>query len=131
MRLHTLAALLVGGVGYMVGLSASEWLFVLCAIDLVITAEMVNTAIEGTVDLASNRYNPLARMAKNVAAGAVLVSAVFSVLVGVVVFLPKLPLFLKVLRDGAYRSPLFWAWVLVLALVLSSVVVTSKSGARQ
>ncbi|HHY38217.1 MAG TPA: diacylglycerol kinase family protein [Clostridia bacterium] len=127
MRIHTLAALFVGWAGYLVRLGVYEWLFVLSAIDLVITAEMVNTAIEGACDLASGRYSPVARMAKNVAAGGVLVSAAFSVIVAAVVFVPKAPLFLEVLEGGAYRSPLFWIWILGLALVFSSVLVTSKS----
>ncbi len=56
----------------------------------VICLEMVNTAIEKTVDLVTSEYHPYAKIAKDVAAGAVLIAAIFSVIIGGIIFLPYL-----------------------------------------
>ena len=57
---------------------------------MVISAELVNTAVEAAVDLNTNYYHPLAKVAKNTAAGAVLVISGFALIVGLIVFLPKI-----------------------------------------
>lgn len=86
MRVHVAAALLVGLMGYILHISAIDWLFVITAMALVLVAEMINTAIETTVDLISPEFHPLAKIAKDTAAGAVLMAAVFAVIVGCIVF---------------------------------------------
>ena len=60
-----------------------EWLFILVAIVGTITLELVNSAIERVVDLVTTEYHPLAKQAKDIAAGAVFVYAIFSVIVGI------------------------------------------------
>lgn len=89
-QVHSLIAIIVIVVGFYVSLSKVEWLFVLMAIFGTIALELVNTAIERVVDLVTKEYHPLAKEAKDIAAGAVLVYAFFSVIVGLVIFLPKL-----------------------------------------
>lgn len=89
MRIHFLSAVLVVIAGFATGLSYSEWLIITIMIALVIGAEMINTAIECTVNLASPELHPLAKKAKDVAAGAVLVFAIASVIIGLLIFLPK------------------------------------------
>lgn len=69
---------------------AVEWLLLLAAICAVTVAEVFNTALEKMVDLATREQNRLARIAKDVAAGAVLLTALFALAVGAVVFLPYL-----------------------------------------
>ncbi len=64
-----------------------EWAIVIIMIALVVSAEMFNTAIESVVDLASPQIHPLAKKAKDMAAGAVLVLAIASVVVGLVVYI--------------------------------------------
>lgn len=86
MRVHVAATLLVGIMGYILHISAIDWLFVITAMALVLVAEMINTAIETTVDLISPEFHPLAKIAKDTAAGAVLMAAVFAVIVGCLVF---------------------------------------------
>ncbi|PLS15193.1 diacylglycerol kinase [Bacillus sp. M6-12] len=76
--------------GWQLGISPLEWLFVLTAIAGTVALEMVNSAIERTVDLITAERHPLAKQAKDIAAGAVLVYSLFSVLVGAVIFLPKI-----------------------------------------
>lgn len=68
----------------------TEWLVLILTIALVLAAEGVNTALEAVVDLASPAYHPLAKVAKDVAAGTVLLTAIASVIVGLILFLPRL-----------------------------------------
>ncbi len=89
MRIHFMSAFIVIIAGLLTGLAIVEWLIIILAITLVIGAEMVNTAIEYVVDLASPEIHPLAKQAKDVAAGAVLVFAMASVIIGLLIFLPK------------------------------------------
>ena len=88
-RLHTYAAACVIAAGHWYRLSRMEWLWIAFAIGLVLFAELMNTAIERTVDLAVGlRPDPLARHVKDVAAGCVLVSVALAVVIGLVTFLP-------------------------------------------
>ncbi|MGN4124459.1 diacylglycerol kinase family protein [Lysinibacillus sphaericus] len=86
---HVLSAGIVLIVGYFTGLSRVEWYIVLLLIALMFALEMINTAIERVVDLASPAIHPLAKQAKDIAAGAVLVFAVFSAIIGLLIFIPK------------------------------------------
>ena len=70
-------------------LLAGEWIAIVLCIGIVISLELLNTAIEATVDLACPGQDPLAKLAKDAAAGAVLVVAITSVAVGLIVFLPR------------------------------------------
>ncbi len=67
-----------------------EFLFIITAIFLVFITEMLNTAVEAAVDLKTKEFHPLARFAKNVAAGAVLCAALFALIVAYIVFAEKL-----------------------------------------
>lgn len=71
-------------------LSFQDWAILLLAIGLVWTAEILNTALEALVDLVSPQPHPLAKTAKDVSAGAVLVSAIVSILIGLLILLPPL-----------------------------------------
>ncbi|MBB6445988.1 undecaprenol kinase [Bacillus benzoevorans] len=90
MRIHCTAAGLVILFGLYFQLSASEWIFILLAIGGMFSLELVNTAIERTVDLVTEEFHPLAKQAKDIAAGAVLVYAILSVIIGCIIFLPKI-----------------------------------------
>jgi undecaprenol kinase len=89
MRLHFLAALVVIGAGIWSGLSKGEWIIVLLLIGGMVALEMMNSAIERVVDLASPDIHPLAKEAKDIAAGAVLVFAAASAIIGLLIFIPK------------------------------------------
>lgn len=88
-RLHLLAATLVVALGWGLQVSASEWLALVLAMSAVFTSEALNTALELVVDLVSPEWHALARDAKDVAAGAVLLASMGAVVVGGLVFLPK------------------------------------------
>jgi len=89
LKSHIVSAIIVILASYLTGLSRMEWYIVLLLIALMFALEMMNTAIERVVDLASPEIHPLAKQAKDIAAGAVLVFALFSAIIGLLVFLPK------------------------------------------
>lgn len=87
-QLHYCAAVLVMLCGWYWEIEKGEWLVLLMTIGIVISLEMINTAIEKTVDLVTSEYRPLAKMAKDIAAGAVLIFSCMAVLIGAIIFLP-------------------------------------------
>ncbi|MDP8923848.1 MAG: diacylglycerol kinase family protein [Chloroflexota bacterium] len=87
---HTLAAVLVVVFAIWLGTTTAETGVLLLAIGMVLAAEAFNTAVEAIVDLASPEYHRLARIAKDTAAGGVLIAAVVAALVGLAVLGPKL-----------------------------------------
>jgi len=86
-RIHLCCAAAAYGVGALFGLERQEYLVLTIMCALVIMLEMVNTAVEKTVDLASPDYNETAKIAKDVVAGSVLVTAAASVIVGGILFI--------------------------------------------
>ncbi len=83
-------SLFVVYLGFTFAISNIEWMFLVFAIGLVFVAEALNSAIEIDMDLTSPEYHPYARDTKDVAAGAVLLSVIMAVIIGAVIFLPKL-----------------------------------------
>ena len=75
---------------YILKISRIEFIIILIMIALVLTSEIINTSIEKVVDLYTRDYNNLAKIAKDVSAGSVLVMSIFSLLVGIIIFLPKI-----------------------------------------
>jgi diacylglycerol kinase len=90
MRVHLVVAIIIIIAGLLLRLSTLEFALLAIVIAVVMVAEMLNTVCEACVDLAQPEYHPLARIAKDVAAGAVLLSAILSVVVGVLVLGPHL-----------------------------------------
>ena len=89
-RIHVLIATLAIITGIVFHISAVEFAIIFVAITGVFTTEMLNTVAELCVDLASPKYHPLAKIAKDVAAGAVLANAILSIIIGLFIFLPHL-----------------------------------------
>jgi undecaprenol kinase len=85
-RVHLLAFACVVVAGLVLAINLVDWAILLVCVAMVLTAEAINSAIESVVDLASPTVHPLARKAKDIAAAAVLITAIFSVLVAVVIF---------------------------------------------
>jgi len=90
MRIHTLIAVFTVFLAWQLRFSNIEFLILVITIISVLVAEMINTAIETIVDMVSPQYHPLAKIAKNVAAGAVLTTATASVIVGYILFFHRL-----------------------------------------
>jgi undecaprenol kinase len=89
-RLHLILAGLVTAMGVWLGLSPVEWGLVVIAIALVFAGEMLNTVVELAVDLITREHHPLAKHAKDVAAGAILVASIAAAVLGLIILGPKL-----------------------------------------
>ena len=91
MRKHAVTALVVILASFVFQVSRIEWLFLLMSIFLVVAFEIINSAIENVVDLASHyHFSMLAKKAKDMAAGAVLVVSLLAAVIGVLIFLPRI-----------------------------------------
>ncbi|MCW0952743.1 diacylglycerol kinase family protein [Weissella ceti] len=89
MRFHLLATILVVLGGLWLGIGRSDWIWITIAVFIVVVAEFTNTMVEAIVDLiVGETYEPLAKVAKDVAAGGVLVSAGTAMIIGSLIFLP-------------------------------------------
>lgn len=93
--IHILAALAVVVLGFFFCVSGLEWVALILSIGFVFVAETFNTAIEIDIDLTSPEYHPFARDTKDVAAAAVLLSVFTAIIVGLIIFLPKIFLIAK------------------------------------
>ena len=89
-KVHTIFAIFVILLGYVLEITDKEWLWILLATSMVLISELLNTALEVLVDLVSPEHNQKAGIIKDVAAGAVLVTALFAVVAGLIIFLPKI-----------------------------------------
>ncbi len=90
MKIHVLAMIIVIALGLFFKLNKVEWCFIIIAIASVISAELFNTAIETVVDMVSPERNPKAKLAKDIAAGAVLVVAIGAAIIGFIIFGPQI-----------------------------------------
>jgi len=89
MNIHLIMTALVVICGFLFMISPTEWMLCIACFGLVISLEMVNSALENLVDLVSPEKNKLAGKVKDIAAGAVLVAAICAAIVGLIIFVPK------------------------------------------
>jgi len=88
--LHAAAAMIAISLAYIYQVSYSEWIAIILCIGLVISMEMVNTAVEKLCNLITTKSNQQIMQIKDLAAGAVLIAAIVSVVVASVIFVPKI-----------------------------------------
>ncbi|MGX7198100.1 diacylglycerol kinase family protein [Enterococcus olivae] len=90
MRSHTIVGILVILLGFLFRLNQQEWLWILFSIFMMLIMEIINTAFENVVDMVTDKhFHPLGKKIKDMAAGAVLITSFFALLVGAIIFLPK------------------------------------------
>jgi len=94
-RIQLILALLSTFLGIILKISQTEWLILITVIFLVLLLELINSSLEALVNLVSPEINEKAKIAKDTAAGAVLVASVLSLIIGIVLFLPKIITLLK------------------------------------
>lgn len=87
---HLIATVVVTISGFVLGITRTEWMIIILCIGVVIAAELFNTAIERLVDLVSPGRHPIAGQVKDIAAGAVLVCAATTAIIGLIIFIPYL-----------------------------------------
>ncbi|WP_029275753.1 diacylglycerol kinase family protein [Pedobacter borealis] len=89
-RVHLFAAIIAIGLSFYLKISNLEWIAILSVISAVFVAEILNSALEKLADVVSPDYHPKIKVIKDLAAAAVLVAAFLSVVVGAIIFIPKL-----------------------------------------
>lgn len=89
-KIHSIAALLVIVIAFLLDVNSLEWLGLVLAIALVLTAEAINSALETLTDIASPEYSEKAGDVKDIAAGAVLISSLAAAIIGLIIFIPKI-----------------------------------------
>lgn len=123
MRIHMIVTLLILIACFFFDLTKMELLVLTMTITMVIVAEMINTAVEAAIDATTNYYHPLAKIAKNVAAGAVLITALNSLLVAYIIFYDKvLPFSINILFKVKNSNPHMIFLILVIVCIATVVV---------
>jgi diacylglycerol kinase (ATP) len=129
MRIHFAVAVVVLVVAAAVGVSKLELIALLISIAFVLVAEMINTAVEGAIDAATTSFDPMAKLAKDIAAGAVLIAAVNAVAVGYLVFSGHVSEsttnFLDRLRDAPIKITII-SLILVIILVIATKAISGR-----
>jgi diacylglycerol kinase (ATP) len=123
MRYHLVAALLALLVSLLVNISRAEFIVLSMAIILVLVTEMLNTALEVTIDMISEEFHPKAKVAKDIAAGVVLVASVGALILAYLILYPA---FRATLRAGAWtvrREPYDVVAFVALAVVIILVII--------
>ena len=129
MRIHFIIAAVVLVLGLATDVSRVELIALLLAIAFVLIAEMINTAIEGAIDVATTSFDPMAQLAKDIAAGAVLIATINAVAIGYLVFsgavANRSERLLDRLRDAPAKVTLI-ALVLVIIIVIGTKAVSGR-----
>jgi diacylglycerol kinase (ATP) len=128
LRIHFGVAVLALIAGFIWRLSRVELLILVIAISMVLLAELFNTALETVVDLVTMDYHPLAKVAKDVAAGAVLVTTINAAMIGAVLFLDTAQIQQLFLRPASIPSDLVRTLVVGFTLLLLLLVILKQRG---
>lgn len=126
MRIHLIIALLVLVSCFFFDITKSEFLILSVTIIMVLSSELINTAIESAIDMTTNYYHPLAKVAKNAAAGAVFITAINAIIVGYVIFWDKLSkssykLINKIKHSEPYTILIALAIVCIVTIIIKAV----------
>ncbi|GIP35827.1 diacylglycerol kinase family protein [Paenibacillus sp. J2TS4] len=130
MKFHFSASFVVLLSALFFRLGKLDILFLLLAITLVIVTELINTAVEKAVDLAMPEVHPLAKIAKDVAAASVLVSAVFAAVVGMVVFYEPLERWINGVKEEPARLSSSAVWLYLALVAFTLIAVESRFSAK-
>lgn len=123
MRIHFSLAIIVLVSSLFLNFSRLEFLILFLTVSFVIASEMINTSIEKSIDLFTEDYHPLAKIAKDVAAGAVLVSAINAIVVGYLLFFDRLNPYSHVLLFKIKNSPIHLTFISIFLVIIITVVI--------
>jgi diacylglycerol kinase (ATP) len=126
LRIHYIAAITVIGFSNLFNLTRVEFMILLLTVVLVVVLEMINTAIEKTIDMITREYHPLARVIKDVSAGAVLIASFNAVIVGYLMFFERLNPFKEFVLIKIRNSPIHLTFVALILVALLTVGLKSK-----
>lgn len=127
MRIHFSAAIIILLAALFIDFSKIEMLFLIFSVSFVIITEMINTAIEKTIDLYTDKYHPLAEIAKNVAAGAVLISAFNAIIVAYFLFFDKVSPHTKKIIIRIKESPAHYTFISIILVMILVVIIKTKT----
>lgn len=128
MKIHFIVAIIVLAASLFLNLTRIEILILFLTISMVIVAEMINTSIESTIDLITDKYHIFAKIAKNVAAGAVLIAAINSIVVAYLLFFHKInPYTIQVLHR-VRQSSLHITFIALIVVIFAVIAVKAYFG---
>lgn len=128
MKIHLIVSLFILAACFFFDVTKYEFLILAVTISMVISAEIVNTAIEAAIDMTTNYYHPLAKVAKNAAAGAVLVTAINAVVVGYIIFWDKLSNLSYTLVNGVKASEPYTIFIVLVIVCIATIIVKAIFG---
>ena len=128
MRLHFLAAMVVLALSLLIGLNRIELIIVLLLISMVIVAELLNSAIEATIDVVTTELDPAAKIAKDVAAAAVLLATAAALIIGYLLFFDRLNGLSPLVLATVQKTPLHVTAIALILVFLASVGIKAWSG---
>lgn len=126
MRFHLIAAVVALVLSLFFDFTRTEFLVLSLTISLVFICEMLNTAIEKTVDLLSPEYHEAAKMAKDIAAGAVLVSSVNALVVAYLLFVVRMERFRMTMFSKVQQNPMYMTLIIAILVVLITIILKSR-----
>lgn len=128
MRIHFIMAVFVLLFSLFINLSKLEIIILFFTIALVIIAEMINTSIEAAIDLFTDKYHQLAKISKNVAAGAVLIAAFNAIVVAYIIFYDKFNLVTDIVLHKVRKMPIHITFISLLIVILVVISVKAYMG---
>lgn len=128
MKIHLIVALIVLISSFFFDITKYEFLILAVTITMVIAAELINTSIEAAIDMTTNYYHPLAKIAKNAAAGAVLITAINALLVGYIIFWDKLTRFSFSLINKFKNSQPYTIFIVLVIVCIVTIIVKAIFG---
>lgn len=128
MKIHMVVTLLVLTACFLYDINKMELLIIAITVTMVIFAEMLNTAVESAIDATTNYYHPLAKIAKNTAAGAVLITSINALIVGYIIFWDKLTNITFSIVGKIKESNPYMIFIIIVMVCISTLVVKAIFG---
>lgn len=129
MRIHFATAALILILSLVVGVSSTQFILLILAVSMVMGFELINTAIEAAIDVTTTSFDPLAKVAKDVAAAAVLVSTMGATLIGYLIFYPKLSSVSWVTLNSVRQTPIHVTVISLLFVII--LVIGAKAWSHE
>ncbi|NLL81552.1 MAG: phosphatase PAP2 family protein [Tissierellia bacterium] len=126
LRRHYLIAVLVLFISLFYNLSRMEFLMLLITVSLVLITEMINTSIEKAIDIYTKDFHPLAKIAKDVSAGAVLIAALNSIVVGYLIFFDRLNNLADIVIFKIRNSPIHLTFIAIFLVIIFTIGLKAK-----
>jgi diacylglycerol kinase (ATP) len=130
MRIHLIAAMTIIIISLFAKLNRTDIIMLAFSISLVFICEMINTAIENSIDLFTDKYHPLAKISKDVAAGAVFVAAGNAILIGYLVFFNRAIIATETIITRILKSELHITMLTILAILLLVVLIKIRLASK-